>query len=164
MTRCELRGGSLNSIEGPTLQQPSVAEEIRMDARMGVLKLVAVHKYVFRSFHVHHNWRTILWKPSGNQPTYAYSLLYVGISSSFDFELDWAHRAFSIRIAVSLNGRIEKAIARGWEDIPGIIAEIESQHSVWVNMLWLSRWAQWILSGWANLQVCERRDKQTGSF
>ncbi|KAJ5472094.1 hypothetical protein N7539_008663 [Penicillium diatomitis] len=37
--------------------------------------------------------------------------------------------AFSIRIAVSQShSRIVTTIARGWEDIPGIIAEIEAQY------------------------------------
>ena len=55
MSRCELREGFLKTVEGPALQQPSVGQEIRMDARMGILKLVVVHKYVFQGLHVLHN-------------------------------------------------------------------------------------------------------------
>jgi hypothetical protein len=55
MRRCELREGFLKTLEGPALQQPSVVQEIWMDARMGILKLVVIHKYVFQGFHVLHN-------------------------------------------------------------------------------------------------------------
>lgn len=138
MTRCEIRRGSLISIEGPTLQQPSVAQEIRRDSRMGILKLVVVHGYVFRSFHRPHNWRRILRKPSTTKPICAYSHLYVGLLSSLDFGPHWVHRAYSIRIAASLDGRIETVNARGWEGIPGTIAEIETQHLTTTTLVWVN--------------------------
>ncbi|CEO59635.1 hypothetical protein PMG11_04303 [Penicillium brasilianum] len=95
ITRCALREGSLLSLEGRTLQQCSVAQEIRTDPRMGNLKLV------------------VAYNPP--QPGQFVSTL--------------SYMAFSIRIAVSLShGRIVTTNARGWEDISGLIAELEAQY------------------------------------
>jgi hypothetical protein len=55
MTRCALQEGSLISLEGPTLLQCSVAQEIQRDARMGNLKLLVAYGYVFRGLYASHN-------------------------------------------------------------------------------------------------------------
>lgn len=145
MTRCAFREGSLISLEGPTLLQCSVAQEIQKDARMGNLKLLVLNRYVFRGFYASHNWRIILWKPAATRPISIYSHVFVGFLSTLYFELDWAHRAFSIRVAVSLpNGRIDTAIARGWEDISERIAEIETQDLATRSFVWVKVIVQWL--------------------